>query len=127
MKLTLFVIIFSIFAIICMGIFAYLTYYSYSGENRLDLSTAKELIESQEIKHIIDVRSYNEWLSGHHPKAMHMPVNNVDELKLKHIDKNDKILLYDNTGQRARYASEKLQRLGFENVYYIASSFNGLL
>ena len=60
-------------------------------------------------------------------KLIHMPVSQIDEIKLKHIDNNDKILVYCNTGQRARYASEKIEKLGFNNVVYIASSHLSLL
>ena len=49
------------------------------------------------------------------------------QFTLKHIDKDEPILIYCNTGQRARYASEKLQKIGFNNVYYIASSYLNLL
>lgn len=127
MKLTLFSILFMSFFIACICVFLYLAYYAYSGRNRLSSSEAKNQIEEGLIKHIIDVRSYNEWIIGHHPKAIHMPTSQIDELKLKHIDKDEPILIYCNTGQRARYASEKLQKIGFNNVYYIASSYLNLL
>ena len=127
MKLTIFSVIFGSFFIICITLFLYLSYYAYSGVNRISSMDAKKEIQSGEIKHIIDVRSYDEWLLGHHPKAIHMPVSQIDEIKLKHIDNNDKILVYCNTGQQARYASEKIEKLGFNNVVYIASSHLSLL
>ena len=127
MKLTLFSLMFMSFFIACICVFLYLAYYAYSGNNRLSSDEAKKQIDTGLIKHIIDVRSYDEWLLGHHPKAVHMPSSQIDEMKLKHIDKDESILVYCNTGQRARYASEKIQKLGFNNVNYIASSYLSLL
>lgn len=127
MKLTLFTIIFTSFFIACFCVFLYLAYYAYSGRNRLSSEEAKKQINETEIKHIIDVRSYDEWLIGHHPKAIHMPSSKINEMKLKHIEKDESILVYCNTGQRARYASEKIQKLGFNNVYYIAGSYLSIM
>lgn len=115
------------FFIACVCVFLYLAYYAYSGKNRISSDEAKEKIKNEKIKHIIDVRSYDEWLLGHHPHAVHMPVSKIDDVKLKHIDKKEGILVYCNTGQRARYASEKIEKLGFTNVNYISSSYLTLL
>lgn len=127
MKLTIFSILFMSFFIACICVFLYLAYYSYSGKNRLTSIDAKSQIDKGLINHIIDVRSYDEWLLGHHPNAIHMPVSKINELTLKHISKEENILVYCNTGQRARYASEKIQNVGFENVYYISSSYLSIM
>jgi len=37
------------------------------------------------------------------------------------------LLVYCNTGQRARFAAEKLEDLGFKDVYYIAGHYSSLL
>jgi len=37
------------------------------------------------------------------------------------------LLVYCNTGQRARFAAEKLEGLGFKDVYYIAGLYTSLL
>ena len=47
--------------------------------------------------------------------------------KINQINKNDGILVYCNTGQRARKAAEKLKKLGFKNVFYIASTYKTIL
>ena len=80
-----------------------------------------------DIEYIIDVRSQTEWNLGHYPGALHIPVT---ELKKEKMPKNsiDKgILVYCNTGQRARLAAEKLKALGYNKVYYIAGTYSSII
>ena len=46
----------------------------------------------------------------------------MDKLKMG----KEEILVYCNTGQRARRAAEVLRKLGYKNVYYIESSYTSL-
>ena len=64
---------------------------------------------------------------GHYPGALHIPVT---ELKKEKMPKNsiDKgILVYCNTGQRARRAAETLKELGYNKVYYIAGTYSSII
>jgi len=44
-------------------------------------------------------------------------------LSKNNINFNDKIIVYCNTGQRARNAAEKIYNLGFKNVKYIVEPY----
>ena len=68
-----------------------------------------------------------EYNIGHYPNSKHLPFNQIDENTTKDISKNIGILVYCNTGQRARKAAEKLKSLGFNNVFYIASTYNTII
>merc|ERR1711966_627375 len=92
--------------------------YSLSGKQLIPPSQAKRLIKSGEISQIIDVRTKLEYDSGHYPSAIHTPVNNINYNTTKNLDKSKVTLLYCNTGQRARYAVNKMTNLGFYNIYY---------
>jgi rhodanese-related sulfurtransferase len=46
---------------------------------------------------------------------------------MKGIMKSLPILIYCNTGNRARRASELLKKMGYEHVYYIADTYKTLL
>jgi rhodanese-related sulfurtransferase len=107
--------------------FAALRYYSLSGTQLISAARAKKMIKSGEIKHVVDVRSKFEWDFGHYPGAVHMPVNVISAERLKKFDKNDGILTYCNTGQRARVGAEKIASFGFKKVYYIDGLYSTIL
>ena len=109
------------------SIYAFANYYTLSGVDLLEAKEAKRKIKMNDIEYIIDVRSQTEWNLGHYPGALHIPVT---ELKKEKMPKNsiDKgILVYCNTGQRARLAAETLKALGYNKVYYIAGTYSSII
>ena len=100
--------------------------YTYMGQNLVSASEAKRLIKEGKIKRVIDVRTVVEYRAGHYPRALHIPVDKINEKTTMELPKKG-LLVYCNTGQRARFAAEKLEELGFEDVYYIAGTYKGLL
>jgi len=61
---------------------------------------------------------------GYYPGSVHIPSFELDERIEKEIpDKNASILVYCNTGHRAKLATEKLRKLGYKHVRYIAESY----
>lgn len=111
--------------IIIVGSLAALTAYTYFGQNLISSEEAKRLIKEGEIKAVIDVRTATEWRSGHYRGALHIPVDKINEKTTAELPKKG-LLVYCNTGQRARFAAEKLEELGFKNVYYIAGHYSSL-
>lgn len=109
------------------SIIAGLQYYTYSGANLLSAEDAKNKINKKEINTIIDVRTDAEYDFGHYPDALHLPVSEISEDTTKMLSKEDTYLVYCNTGQRARYASELLNNLGFNKVYYISNDYTSIL
>lgn len=110
--------------IILLLLFIIAYVYTLTGEQKISSERAKELIEKG--ARVIDVRTNIEWNLGHYPDALHVPVNKLKSTKLP-LSKNDVIIVYCNTGQRARAAAEILMSLGYEKTYYIASSYISLL
>lgn len=106
-----------------------LIFYTYTGSQLISNKKAKKMIETKKIKYIIDVRTKYEFQMGHYPNALHLPVSNIKQIKKKFpfIKKTDSILVYCNTGQRARSASETLNDLGYMNVFYIATTYHSLI
>ena len=111
--------------IIAGGLTAALTY-TYMGQNLISASEAKRLIKKGKIKKVIDVRTITEYRLGHYPRALHIPVDKINKKTTTELPKKG-LLVYCNTGQRARFAAKKLEELGFEDVYYIAGTYKGLL
>ena len=102
--------------------------YSLLGKGRISSEEARRAIADGRIKHVIDVRTDVEWRLGHYPGAKHIPVSEIPgSKKLNSIAKSATILVYCNTGQRARRAAALLREAGYENVEYIAGGYGSIM
>lgn len=99
--------------------------YTFTGENLVSAEEAKKMIKSGKIKKVIDVRTITEYSLGHYRGAIHLPVNKMNSKTTSELPKKG-LLVYCNTGQRARIAAEKLIGLGFQDVYYIAGHYSSI-
>ena len=71
---------------------------------------------------VIDVRSPNEFNSGHLLQAYNMPLDRIDVLAPGTVkDKNKVLLLHCTTGIRSNMAKKKLLDLGYKNVFNLGS------
>lgn len=116
-------------ASVLYAVYAASKYYSLSGVHLLSSDKAKDYIRRGVITHIIDVRTEMEWKLGHHSLASHIPVTDISKKSLQNanIFVNEGILVYCNSGQRARYASEIISKLGYKKVYYIDGPYSGIM
>lgn len=100
---------------------------TYRHPLRISVEDASQAIASGEINRIVDVRTQTEWDRGHFPGAIHLPLADITETTARaHLDQMDTILVYCNTGTRARQAALKLQSLGYPSVYYVAETYHEL-
>jgi phage shock protein E len=113
-----------LFSIIIM----YAFYYSMSSPYRIDSHLAKELIHQNYFDVILDVRTQTERDTlGFYPNSVHIPSAALETIFQKQFpDKQVKVLLYCNTGQRARKATEILRNMGYTDTLYIAGSHTTL-
>jgi phage shock protein E len=112
--------------LVVVGGLAALTAYTYFGQNLISSEEAERLIKDGKIKRVIDVRTATEWRAGHYRGALHIPVDKINEKTVAELPKRG-LLVYCNTGQRARFAAEKLEGLGFKDVYYIAGHYSSIM
>lgn len=71
---------------------------------------------------VIDVRSAQEFESGHILQAYNMPLDRVDVLAPTAVkDKNKVLLLHCATGIRSGLAKKKLEEIGYKNVFNLGS------
>jgi phage shock protein E len=71
---------------------------------------------------LIDVRSVNEFESGHILQAYNMPLDRIDVLVPSAVrDKNKVLLLHCSTGTRSGMAKKKLEGMGYKNVFSLGS------
>ncbi len=103
--------------------------YSISSPNRISSKIGKMLIKNNKIDVILDVRTKPERDTiGFYPNSVHIPSNDLEtDFVNKYPNKNIFVLAYCNTGQRARKAVEKLEKLGYMNVMYISGIYTELL
>lgn len=101
------------------SVYAGIMYYTLSGKGLVKPSQIQDL----NVKHIIDVRTKFEYKMGHHKNAIHIPLGTLSKKTMKNIPLDDVILVYCNTGQRARMGADILRKLGYKNVYYIQGSY----
>ena len=85
----------------------------------------KKLLDAGNVQ-VVDVRTKMEYNMGHYPGALHLPVSNMNEKSTSKLNKSKIVIVYCNTGQRARRAAEVLKKYEFNNVYYIANSYKTL-
>ena len=72
---------------------------------------------------LIDVRSAEEYASGHLRGALNIPHDRIaDEIGSVAADKSARIILYCRSGRRADTALNALKAIGYENV----SNYGGL-
>ena len=112
-----------ILAVLVVGSILYYTFYS---PYLVSAEEAKKLIRNGKVDVVLDVRSKMEYNLGHYPQALHIPTQNLDQVETLIPDKKTRILIYCNTGQRARYATDLLRAKGYKHVVYIAGSHLGL-
>lgn len=67
---------------------------------------------------IVDVREHTEYLFGHIPGAMSIPLGEL-EGRADELDAEQEIYLICRTGKRSDLAAQKLAKAGFQKVYNV--------
>ena len=87
------------------------------GYRQITMEEAITIMEEESGYIILDVRTPEEYASGHIPGAINVPNENIDTRQLPELpDKDQMILVYCRSGNRSKQASEKLAALGYTNV-----------
>ncbi len=91
---------------------------------QISAEEAKQVMQEQKDYIILDVRTLEEYNSGHIPGALLVPneIIGVEELTML-PDKDQLILVYCRSGNRSKQASQKLVDLGYTNIY----EFGGII
>ena len=81
----------------------------------IDTETVFEIIDNKDT-YIIDVREDYEYRSGHLKNAYNISLTMLNEETTVNIPKNSKVIVYCQSGNRSKMASQILLDMGF-NVY----------
>lgn len=88
------------------------------GYGDITIEQAKSLIESKPFLIILDVRTQEEYDSGHIEGAILIPVDEIEN-RLDELSKNDELLVYCRTGNRSSTAVNILQANGFTKIFHM--------
>lgn len=71
---------------------------------------------------VVDVRSPREFDAGHLLQALNVPLDELEGALPQRIkDKSRVILVHCRSGLRSKQAKERLQRIGYQNVFVLGS------
>jgi rhodanese-related sulfurtransferase len=119
-----------IVGILLLAAIGYAAYdYAHNSRFRISATEAKELLRQKQFNMVLDVRTNLERETlGFYPNSIHVPATSIEEIMpTLYPNRNAQILIYCNTGQRARRAADLLHKLGYKKVFYIAESYRTLL
>ncbi len=121
-----------LFGIVFVGI-VFVGFYLYKlamdSPHRISATEAKQRLAAHEVDVVLDVRTEAERNSlGFFPKSLHIPRDRLEsEFPRAFPNKSTRVLVYCNTGQRARLATDALHNMGYTNTKYITGSHLSLL
>lgn len=73
---------------------------------------------------LVDVRTQNEMNQGVIGKPLHLELGPAIQNKMMKLDKNKKYLLYCRSGRRSGLASDRIVKLGFDDVNNLVGGYN---
>ena len=109
-------------------LFSFLSLFSLSANAAeiIDIDSSQLLTSNTSEWLILDVRTPEEYLAGHVPRAINVPHDqieqNLDDLLAY---KNKKVVLYCRSGFRANKAAIVLTQLGFTQLTHLEGDMNG--
>lgn len=88
-----------------------------TGYRQVTTEEAVNIMQTEENYVILDVRTAQEFASGHIPGAALLPNETIGTEDIPLLpDKDQLILVYCRSGNRSKQAAEKLAQLGFTNI-----------
>jgi phage shock protein E len=115
---------YTIIALVAAAAIAMVMYYTYNSPLWISAEEAKKALANNEFPIVLDVRTDMEYKLGHYPGTVHIPTANLAaQMDSTLPDKQKGILVYCNTGQRARRAADLLKSKGYKNVRYISGPY----
>jgi len=117
--------------VVCVFIaFVYFSYqYAVSSKYRVSSEKAKEMIKGNKIDLVLDVRTDNERNTlGYYDGSVNIQDSDLEKrMRNEYPNKDLRIIIYCNTGRRAKIAADKLHKMGYKNTMYISSSYGSLM
>lgn len=91
---------------------------------KITAEAAKELMDSDDTLFIVDVRTQEEYDTGHIPNAILLPLDTLADKASEVLpDKEQRLLIYCRSGNRSATAAKQLIEMGYTEVY----DFGGII
>jgi rhodanese-related sulfurtransferase len=89
-----------------------------------EISVAKTLERLKNGARLVDVREDNEFEAGHAAGAEHIGRGVIErDIRFKHPDKSEELVLYCGGGYRSALAAANLQKMGYNNIWSMAGGW----
>jgi rhodanese-related sulfurtransferase len=82
---------------------------------QISVGEARQLTEGKDVQ-FIDVRTPEEYASGHAPKAAHFPLDSLEK-DLAKLNAEKPVYVICETGRRSQKGAEILRKAGFKDIY----------
>lgn len=86
----------------------------------------QEMMNKNKDAILLDVRSPQEFNEGHLPGAVNIPLYDLEKQLNKLPNRQCLIIIYCASGHRSKQAKEKLEKIGYENVYHLKNGLDGI-
>ena len=86
----------------------------------------EEILKNNSKAILVDVRSKQEYNEGHLNGSINIPLYDLEKQLEKLPDKQSTMIIYCRSGHRSRQAKEKLEKLGYENIYNLKNGLDGM-
>lgn len=98
-----------------------------SCSNNIDYSTLKKMVKDNKSTIIIDVRTKDEYITNHISGAINIPLQNITQ-EIENVVKNQNttIIIYCQYGGRSNKACNKLEKMGYSNIYNLYGGIEGI-
>jgi len=122
------IFLFLFIIIILYGIYSIYSY-TFVSPYLVSSNIAKILLNSHKVDLVLDVRTNVERQTlGYYPNSVHIQSSELKEkMPQSYPNKEALIIVYCNTGQRARKATDILHSMGYKNTIYIASGHKSIM
>lgn len=98
-----------------------------SFENKeISYKKLQEMMDKDKYAILLDVRSPQEFNEGHLSGAINIPLYDFKKKLNKLPNKESLIIIYCTSGHRSKQAKEKLEKMGYENVYHLKNGLDGM-
>ena len=117
----------TLFVLTLIGLWLY--DYATNSPLRISPGEARARLAAEDFDIVLDVRTFPEVaVLGKFPGAVHIPAGDLRRLfPVDYPDRELRVLIYCNSGQRARKAAEVLRAMGYKKVVYVAVPYQSLM
>lgn len=96
-------------------------------ENNINYSTMLKMQRQNKNIIVLDVRTRDEYAYNHLQGAINIPLHEISQKVSKYItNKNEVIIVYCEYGGRSKKAANKLEKMGYMNVYNLDGGIQGI-